>query len=240
MGKYSSPKLTRAAISDKYLRDLPAIGPGIRPWIDATAEEFGVDHKTVESVITEEREMSAAHLRGRQLTRVEEAAELHGATVNRVFQSWVEALEANDDRVVKDSRGNVQKDEDGKPIVHSQPNWAARLRAGELIMKATVGFAPVKHEIEQHTIVENLSDVELKKQLADTAARLQILAATASGTQAGARVRSRIEGTAGNPRPLVLVDGVYQDPGRAGSGESVQAVSGGKGIPPTDAEPTEA
>jgi hypothetical protein len=220
--------IVRTSIAERYWKDNPTIGPGITKWIHSLADELGIDHGTVERVVAEEREMHLMVIRGQQASKAEELALLTGATVTKALATFAQAMDANDDHIVKDSRGNVQvypegHEKAGEPMVHSQPNWPARIRGAENAIKVTIGWAATKVEIEEHRVIENLSEMELAKQIAAARDRLgkYIPAATPDGTGQDPSTRGGGKRQISDPRPMALVDGVYQDDGRAGQGGAV-------------------
>lgn len=212
-------------IAERYWRENPQIGNRITAWCQAIAEEFGIDDETVIRLVATEREFYALTMRGQQASKVDEIAAVTGATVSKAMSVFAAAMDACTERVVKDTHGKIQcypegHAKAGEPMVHVAPDWPSRLRAAEATIRTTVGFAATKLEIENHTVVEDFSDVELRKQLADAHKRV-IALLDQVGTGAAPATGRGAKDPVSAPRTLVLDDGVYKDAGRAGSGESV-------------------
>lgn len=114
--------------------------------------------------------------------------------------------------------------EDGSFEYFEQADWRARLTSTQQLIDVLGMTAPeqVNVQVDQNVNVRNLSQEKLQDEILKLGERMRSLGLT--GVQPEADGRG--DGAAGSGRPLVLVDGVYQDEGRAGhNGRSLQTVS---------------
>mgnify|MGYP000066448222 CR=1 FL=1 len=141
---------------------------------------------------------------------------------------------------VTDAEGNFKLGKDGQKIFRTlrQPDFNSRTRAIDQLLKMHGAYAPEKKIVDltghiEHSVSSKSKD-EILRELEESDRRIRALVSGGPGidvtpsspARACEEVEARrgAESTASAGRPMVLVDGVYQDDGRAGQGTPVQAV----------------
>lgn len=222
----ANDKALQANIIDRYGRDNPRAGVEFETWVETVAEELGVKPSRVRAVILE---VSQGYLTGfadYARTYAQRAADVMGASVIEAMNTLRAGMLATKQRPVV-----IGKGEDARVEIFEVPDWASRLTAATRTLDIHGGWAPKQVEINSRSVNVNLSDAELVSQLQELTGQIAAYTSSvAGGNQArlaeGANPEQRTEGSPGSPRSLLLVDGVYQDGGRA-ERDSVQAIPEG-------------
>lgn len=234
MPRTAKSPIARSLVAERYWRDKPKPGAPFEEWVEGVSEELGIPVNAVRRMAAEEQAGFLMEIRNEQRSTAMQIADMCGASVSEAIGVLAEGMRASKRTLVKDTHGVPLKDEKGEYVYHETPLWGDRIKAAEAMIRVHGAAAPEKIEFTGTLSIQTGSEVELLKQWDDINLSIAGLRrdlqssnhrAIAVGNSEGATNPGATGGAAGETRPLVLVDGVYQDPGRTGSAESVQAVS---------------
>lgn len=213
-----------AEIVEEYAKRQPKSDAEYEEWVAEVAFRYEIDAKKVKSTIEGQKLLFLAQNRIHALSYAQQVAEVVGANLEKSVRTLLDALDATKKKPVLDKSGIPVLDLDGKVLYAETEDWPSRINAATKLIMVHGGFAPAELKIDERKTIVHLSDDEVLKRLDTLNDNLARLRANQSIAAGGRGVTARGDGPAGAERSLLLVDGVYQDQRRAGSG-ALQTVS---------------
>jgi hypothetical protein len=195
--------LQKRRIYDDYVTASPSPKEFER-WCDETAAKYGCKVVQVKNVVVQYSELEDLTMRAAKISEGRKLAALAGATQAEAYKTLARGMKASNKRVITNKEGQIVD-------VISQPDYPSQIRAAVEVLKSQGAYEAQKIEIDMSNDPTKMSDANLSDEIRRLSDQIAGIAQGGAGKESGA----------GLP---VLADELHADPGRAGSGESVQAV----------------
>lgn len=217
-------------------------------WARELAEKLGLPEKEVRKVCSRADEAYLNELASAYTTHAQRQAHVLGATLTQSISTLADCLEATKKRPFTDHKGRLVLDEvTGEPQWIITEDWPTRKAAAVDMIRLHGGFPAEKVEINQRTMIYDVTEHEATNELARLRASIDRLSEhlgspkpPVAGIEAA---RGAAESVDSGKEPLLLADGMHGDVRRTGPAEPDQAVprqdvpANGHGLPRKRAKP---